>query len=179
MDQRQINEQLDSQQFLNVQAETISNVIAQTVARVSKSATMGFAAIDFKRMTASILLAGHPPIVLIRDGRAKFIQNRNDLFGFTDRNKFKTETIEIKAKDRLIFYTDGLIEHPTKGNLSFRYMKNYFERGEFSEETIENDLLRLDKFEKKGIVDDACVVVIDIKDSSFHAFKNPPLKKNA
>jgi hypothetical protein len=58
-------------------------------------------------------------------------------------------------------------------------MKNYFERGEFSEETIENDLLRLDKFEKKGIVDDACVVVIDIKDSSFHAFKNPPLKKNA
>ena len=178
LNKRQIEEQLDSQHFLNLQAETIGDVITQTVARVSKSATMGFAAIDFRYMKVSILLAGHPPVVLIRNGKAKFIQNRNALFGFRDIIKYKTQTFDIKPKDRLIFYTDGLIEHPTKGNLSFRYMKNYFERGEFNEETIENDLLRLDKFEKKGLVDDACVVVVDIKDP-YQGCEHPSLKKNA
>lgn len=164
MDKRQREDALPHEDYLKAQADTIGAIIDKTVARVEKSATMGFSVIDLKQKKASVLLAGHPPMVLIRDGKAEFIQNRNCLFGLSENTEYRVQTFDIKSNDRLILYTDGLMEHPKKGNLSFRFIKKYFEHAEFTEKTIENDLLRIDKHEQRGIVDDACIMVIDIKD---------------
>ncbi|MFI9270946.1 SpoIIE family protein phosphatase [Kitasatospora sp. NPDC052896] len=55
--------------------------------------------------------AGHLPPLLIRDGRAEFLEpERNVLLGALPSARYQESSTELRADDTLVLYTDGLIE---------------------------------------------------------------------
>ncbi|WP_435881040.1 SpoIIE family protein phosphatase [Streptomyces pharetrae] len=60
--------------------------------------------------------AGHPPPLLLRDGRARFLDRpRGVLLGASNRPVFEEEECLLRPGDRLLLYTDGLVERPGEG----------------------------------------------------------------
>jgi PAS domain S-box-containing protein len=59
---------------------------------------------------AEILLAGHPPAVLVRDGRPHEVGSPVQLLGFDDRGPWATTTVDLEPGDLLVLYTDGVVD---------------------------------------------------------------------
>jgi PAS domain-containing protein len=57
--------------------------------------------------------AGHPPPLLLRDGKARYLPRpRGMLLGATSMPVFEEGECRLDPGDRLILFTDGLVEHP-------------------------------------------------------------------
>ncbi|MFR9794932.1 SpoIIE family protein phosphatase [Streptomyces sp. MS06] len=57
--------------------------------------------------------AGHPPPVLVRGGSARLLTRpRGVLLGATDEPVFEESQLDLAPGDRLVLYTDGLVERP-------------------------------------------------------------------
>jgi len=55
--------------------------------------------------------AGHPPPILIRsEGSLGFLNRRGPIIGFGSATPFGQSSIQLQAGDRVILYTDGLLE---------------------------------------------------------------------
>lgn len=60
--------------------------------------------------------AGHPPPLLLRDGRARLLDRpRGVLLGASTQPVFEEEECLLRPGDRLLLYTDGLVERPGEG----------------------------------------------------------------
>ncbi|WLW49892.1 SpoIIE family protein phosphatase [Streptomyces sp. SX92] len=60
--------------------------------------------------------AGHPPPLLLRDGEVRYLgRPRGMLLGATGTPVFEEAECHLQPGDRLILYTDGLVERPTEG----------------------------------------------------------------
>lgn len=79
--------------------------------------TMGVLSIDAERGELAVASAGHPPALLIRDGRAHALPVEGVALGGNAESKYATRRIRIKNGDRLVLYTDGLVES-VEGSLS-------------------------------------------------------------
>ena len=67
--------------------------------------------LDTAAGTVSFANAGHNPPVLVRDGKAEFIEMENDLiFGVMDDADYMSQTLTLKENDLLFLYTDGVTE---------------------------------------------------------------------
>jgi PAS domain S-box-containing protein len=62
------------------------------------------------RAAAEVLLAGHPPAVLIRDGRPHEVGSPVPLLGFDDRGPWATTSVDLEPADLLVLYTDGVVD---------------------------------------------------------------------
>jgi serine phosphatase RsbU (regulator of sigma subunit) len=57
--------------------------------------------------------AGHPPPLLLRNGEARYLSRpRGMLLGATTMPVFEEAECRLEPGDRLILFTDGLVEHP-------------------------------------------------------------------
>jgi serine phosphatase RsbU (regulator of sigma subunit) len=57
--------------------------------------------------------AGHPPPLLLRGGRARYLDRPSGiLLGATTSPVFREAECRLRPGDRIIFYTDGLVERP-------------------------------------------------------------------
>jgi serine phosphatase RsbU (regulator of sigma subunit) len=56
--------------------------------------------------------AGHPPAILISNGRARLLQSQNGILGCLSEiaPSESVDELELAPGDRLILYTDGLVE---------------------------------------------------------------------
>jgi sigma-B regulation protein RsbU (phosphoserine phosphatase) len=54
--------------------------------------------------------AGHPPMLLLRDGRVTEIAENGLLLAAASGATYSDRTLQLKAGDRLLLYTDGLLE---------------------------------------------------------------------
>ncbi|WP_240926425.1 SpoIIE family protein phosphatase [Streptomyces sp. JB150] len=60
--------------------------------------------------------AGHPPPLLLRDGVARFLERpRGVLLGASAEPSFEEAECVLRPGDRLLLYTDGLVERPGEG----------------------------------------------------------------
>ncbi|MER6690208.1 SpoIIE family protein phosphatase [Streptomyces minutiscleroticus] len=60
--------------------------------------------------------AGHPPPLLVRDGRSRFLERpRGVLLGATLDPVFEEAEYRLGPGDHLLLYTDGLVERPSDG----------------------------------------------------------------
>ncbi|MGA5895484.1 SpoIIE family protein phosphatase [Streptomyces venetus] len=57
--------------------------------------------------------AGHPPLLMLRDGEARYLSRpRGMLLGATGTPVYEEAECRLEPGDRLILFTDGLVEHP-------------------------------------------------------------------
>ncbi|MEQ9366667.1 MAG: PP2C family protein-serine/threonine phosphatase, partial [Leptospirales bacterium] len=62
---------------------------------------------------------GHPPAILIRDGQVNWHEAQGTWLGITPEVSFEEQTIDIQKGDRLILYTDGIVEAMNPGEEMF------------------------------------------------------------
>jgi PAS domain S-box-containing protein len=72
------------------------------------------AAVRFTRCgrRATFAAAGHPPAILVSNGRTRLLQSQNGILGCLAETAptESVDEIELTSGDRLILYTDGLVE---------------------------------------------------------------------
>ncbi len=75
--------------------------------------TAVFIRVNLNEMKAEITSAGHPYTIFIGENseKPKQIVALGDILGILDKVSFETCTIDIKSKDRLLLYTDGVEDH--------------------------------------------------------------------
>jgi len=72
--------------------------------------TASYLWIDMEIRKALYSSAGHPPLLRWREGKVERIESNGLLFGVTPDPDYPVRSIQLGAGDRLLLYTDGLIE---------------------------------------------------------------------
>jgi len=102
------------------QTECKTDVVKEIISRLNEMAfhecrngefvTLFYAIIDVKDRTITYCNCGHEPTVLIRDGQITELEKGGLVLGVDPQAEYEIETVQLKAGDTLLFYTDGLID---------------------------------------------------------------------
>ncbi|MFI1790449.1 SpoIIE family protein phosphatase [Streptomyces olivaceoviridis] len=80
------------------------------------SATMVLARYDPDQHVLAWAQAGHPPPLLVRRGEVRFLDRPGGmLLGATAAPAYESRELRLEPGDRLLLYTDGLVERPGEG----------------------------------------------------------------
>ncbi|MDA0183192.1 serine/threonine-protein phosphatase [Solirubrobacter phytolaccae] len=67
--------------------------------------------VDLRAQTATIVNAGHPPPLRLRDGRVEPLELEADPpFGILGDYDYRVQTLPLEPGDRIVFLTDGMLE---------------------------------------------------------------------
>jgi serine phosphatase RsbU (regulator of sigma subunit) len=66
--------------------------------------------VDLPTGTATIVNAGHPPPVRLRNGRVGLVELQADLPFALGEHEYRVQSLELAPGDRLLFVTDGMLE---------------------------------------------------------------------
>ncbi|MGW2180135.1 SpoIIE family protein phosphatase [Streptomyces sp. NPDC001732] len=92
-------------------AEVLHHLDRVTADLHETTATCVYAALDPHRRTYRVALAGHPPPVLLRPGRApRLLDLPTGAPLGVGGVPFRTVSLDLRAGDSLVLYTDGLVE---------------------------------------------------------------------
>lgn len=133
-------------------------------------ATASYCVIDIRAMTLSSCRAGHWPLLLLRreDGSIMEVEPRGRALGIPmGKPVFEENTVGLRHGDRILLYTDGILEtaHPKGGIFGLERFKEAFLEGCGLSPRDFCDLLiqRLDEFSGHAQRnDDLTVIVTDI-----------------
>jgi sigma-B regulation protein RsbU (phosphoserine phosphatase) len=70
--------------------------------------------LDSEKRELKYAAAGHPPMLLLRDGAVREIAENGLILAAFDFATYSDKTITLEPGDRLVLYTDGLIEARNK-----------------------------------------------------------------
>lgn len=110
--------------------------------------------------------AGHPPPVLLRSGRASLLPCRGKAIGIARAARYEDYTLALQAGDRIVFYTDGVLEtrNPENGLYGEERLLSCTERcaGLGPAEFVEALLGEMRAFRQQlAFEDDVTIVAID------------------
>jgi phosphoserine phosphatase RsbU/P len=78
--------------------------------------TMAYARLNRARRVLTTAFAGHPPVIHASStGSGWLISDQSEMIGAFPNIALTPQTISVTAGDRILFYTDGLIELPSSG----------------------------------------------------------------
>lgn len=82
--------------------------------------------IDIREGLLTYSCAGHPPPVLMRpDGSMQILDHRGPSIGFGHENPIGQQTMQLQAGDKIMLYTDGLLESRNRKNDFFGKSRFY------------------------------------------------------
>lgn len=81
--------------------------------------TAAYLFIDTQNYKARYSAAGHPPLLLLRGGTMQRIESNGLVFGVKPQPEYPVRDIDICPGDRLVLYTDGVIEPENAKGQSF------------------------------------------------------------
>jgi serine phosphatase RsbU (regulator of sigma subunit) len=92
------------------QAENANDALAAH-ARIGQFVTGQLLRVDLEVGTATIINAGHPLPLRLRDGRVEEVDLEVDLpFGLQPGRSFRIQAFPLRSDDRIVFVTDGMLE---------------------------------------------------------------------
>ena len=97
--------------FDPVESMIIMNKVLKDTLRPGQYVTADYAVYNTLRKKISVVNMGHPPALFVPlKGPTRFVARDGDILGGFDDVSFSMEEIEVEPGDRLVLYTDGLIE---------------------------------------------------------------------
>ena len=76
----------------------------------SQFVTAAYVYLDAQREELRYSAAGHPPMLLLRNGAVSEIAENGLILAAFDFAAYESKTHQLQPKDRLLLYTDGIIE---------------------------------------------------------------------
>jgi sigma-B regulation protein RsbU (phosphoserine phosphatase) len=86
------------------------NKMACDECRAGEFISLFYGIIDFNKKTISYCNCGHEPPALLRAGRITDLNKGGLVLGVLAQSEYLTETVRLRDGDRILFYTDGLID---------------------------------------------------------------------
>jgi sigma-B regulation protein RsbU (phosphoserine phosphatase) len=86
------------------------NNMACDECRNGEFVTLFYAVIDIREMTITYCNCGHEPAILIRDGSIVELEKGGLVLGVHRQAEYEIDTVALKDRDTLLFYTDGLTD---------------------------------------------------------------------
>jgi len=139
--------------------------------------TLFYAIIDVKGETITYCNCGHEPTVLMRDGDTKELEKGGLVLGVEAKAEYEIETLRLRDRDCLLFYTDGLIDAANfdgqfwgRGNL-LKTAKKF--TADSAEQMVKNILGYRRRF--VGLarqVDDTSIIVVKVDKTTEPEFRS-------
>jgi serine phosphatase RsbU (regulator of sigma subunit) len=87
--------------------------------------------------------AGHPPAMLLRDGKITELTTDNMVLGVDPNESFRQQFIDLKPNDLLLLYTDGLPDAMNFKDETFGHKRivEAFAKGGATAETVAQGIL--------------------------------------
>jgi len=77
--------------------------------------TAAYVYLDAEQGELSYAAAGHPPMLLLRDGQVCWIEENGLVLGVLSSAAYSSTKQTLRKGDRLLLYTDGVIEAANGG----------------------------------------------------------------
>jgi len=78
---------------------------------IDKHVVIVFAIGDLEQNSVCLVNAGHfPPAILVNEAGASFVEQRGKPVGLFDVVKYESRTVKLAAGDRLVFFSDGVLD---------------------------------------------------------------------
>jgi serine phosphatase RsbU (regulator of sigma subunit) len=133
----------------------------------SEFVTLFYGVLDARNKRFTYCNAGHPPGLVLREGQILELDSENMVLGIEPDEQYTQSTIDLRSKDILLLYTDGLTDAMNFKNETFgkARLREAFLRGGATAEQVTQDILwEIRKF--VGIAeptDDITMVVVRVK----------------
>jgi sigma-B regulation protein RsbU (phosphoserine phosphatase) len=111
--------------------------------------TLFYGVLDARNKRFTYCNAGHPPGLILRDGLVIELGSENMVLGVDSAQEYHQSIIELKSKDTLLLYTDGLPDAMNFKQETFgrqRLLEAFKQGGETAEEVSQHILWELRKF---------------------------------
>jgi serine phosphatase RsbU (regulator of sigma subunit) len=134
-------------------------------------ATVMIAQINFQNKEMIYSGSAHPALFHYGDGSSKlhFLESQNTIIGFdySSQEKFVQDSIKIASGDKIILYTDGVLESENSRNKVFGMsgLRSAIKKAKSqnAEESVETVIAELMNFCKQEFRDDVLLLVTEIK----------------
>ncbi|MGM0442558.1 MAG: SpoIIE family protein phosphatase [Fibrobacterota bacterium] len=94
-----------------IESMRIINSVLEKLMRIGQYMTACYAVIDRRKNTLTVISMGHPPLIFIPGiGNIREIGRGGDILGVFDQAVFRKYSVDMYPGDRILIYTDGLIE---------------------------------------------------------------------
>ncbi|HEY1683265.1 MAG TPA: SpoIIE family protein phosphatase [Tepidisphaeraceae bacterium] len=129
--------------------------------------TLFYGVLDVPSRRLTYCSAGHPPGLLLRDGKISELSTDNMILGVDPEQSYKQSFIDLKGGDIILFYTDGLTDAMNFQGETFgraRVVEAFSQGGESAEQVAQNILWHMRRF--VGLTkrtDDVTMIVARIK----------------
>jgi sigma-B regulation protein RsbU (phosphoserine phosphatase) len=111
--------------------------------RAGEFVTLFYAVYHARTRRLTYCNAGHPPPVVLRDGKLQELIAENMVLGINPDEQYKQSIIELRPKDLLLIYTDGVTDAMNFKNERFGRQRliDVFERGGESADIVAQNVL--------------------------------------
>jgi sigma-B regulation protein RsbU (phosphoserine phosphatase) len=148
-----------------------NNFICDSFAGTGMFLTMFICKLDLKSLVLTYAGSAHPAAIIWREQQAQFekLESQNPIVGFdqAELERFTQNLTDLRPKDKLLMYTDGIIEAENAAGkaLGLRGMLGFINTGEsFSaEEAADKILGGLSQWTNRPLRDDVYLLVAGMK----------------
>jgi sigma-B regulation protein RsbU (phosphoserine phosphatase) len=111
--------------------------------------TLFYGVLDTRNKRFTYCNAGHPPALLLRDGKVSELKGDNMVLGVDPTEEYHQAVMDIKSGDLLLLYTDGLTDAMNFKQQTFgrqRLIEAFSKDGETAETVAQHILWEVRKF---------------------------------
>jgi sigma-B regulation protein RsbU (phosphoserine phosphatase) len=111
--------------------------------KASEFVTLFYGVLDTRNRRFTFSNAGHPPAMLLRDGKISELTTDNMVLGVDPNETFRQQFIDLKPNDLLLLYTDGLPDAMNFKDETFGHKRivEAFAKGGATAETVAQGIL--------------------------------------
>jgi sigma-B regulation protein RsbU (phosphoserine phosphatase) len=111
--------------------------------KASEFVTLFYGVLDTRNRRFTYCNAGHPPALLLRDGKITELTTDNMVLGIDPNEEFRQSFIDLRPNDLLLLYTDGLPDAMNFNDETFGRQRivEAFARGGATADTVAQSIL--------------------------------------